>query len=172
MQTGTLLDEAKKPSLREFGRYLNTVALCNGVGLASQAISGGANSDWYRELRKPPFKPPGVAFGVVWPILYTLMGVSLRKLLDRRRNGAGSSRATQLFAFQLMLNGLWTLVFFRWKSPGWAFVEIVVLLAAIGLTIRAAWRVSPVAGMLMIPYLVWVGFAMLLNGSIWWLNRR
>jgi tryptophan-rich sensory protein len=99
------------------------------------------------------------------------MGISLAKLIGERRSDPRAGRAIQLFALQLMLNGLWTLIFFRWKSPGWALVEIVVLLAAIAMTIRAAWRVSPLAGALLVPYLLWVAFATVLNGSIWWMNR-
>jgi tryptophan-rich sensory protein len=75
------------------------------------------------------------------------------------------------FAVQLALNGLWSLLFFGMQSPGWAFVEILLLWAAIATTLVAFWRVELLAGALLVPYLLWVSFAVLLNGSIWMLNR-
>lgn len=79
--------------------------------------------------------------------------------------------ALNLFAIQLALNCLWSFLFFGLRSPGAALIEIVPLLVFILLTLRAFWRIDRPAGMLMVPYAAWVGFAVLLNASIWWLNR-
>lgn len=164
--------EDERFSLRSLADFLGAIALCNGVGISSGLLSGGAGSDWYRALEKPSFNPPGWVFGPAWTVLYTLMGGSLAILWRARGKNEAANPALVLFGVQLALNALWSFLFFRWKSPGWALVEICVLFVAIVLTIRAAWRVSPVAGGLLIPYLAWVGFATVLNGSIWWLNRE
>ena len=157
-------------NLRELGEVLAAIAVCQSAGgLGAIATSDGMKT-WYPRLEKPSFNPPGWVFGPVWTTLYAMMGVS-GWLLWRRRDDHAAHRAGTRFAVQLMLNTLWSFIFFKWRSPGWAFLEIIALWAAIALTIRAAWRVSPLAGALLIPYLLWTSFALVLNGRIWQLNR-
>ncbi len=157
-------------NLRELGKVLAAIAVCQGAGgLGAIATKDGLKT-WYPRLEKPSFNPPGWVFGPVWTILYAMMGVS-GWLLWRRREDEAAQQPGALFGLQLILNTLWSFIFFKWRSPGWAFLEIIVLWAAILMTIRAAWRVDSVAGALLIPYLLWTSFALVLNGRIWQLNR-
>ncbi len=125
---------------------------------------------WYAELVKPAWSPPPWLFGPVWTLLYLLMATAA--WLVWREGGWGRQRAAlQLYGIQLVLNAAWTPVFFGLRQTGAALVLIVVLWLAIAATARAFGRVRPAAGWLLGPYLAWVGFAAVLNASIWWLNR-
>ena len=124
---------------------------------------------WLQTLELPFFYPPGWLFGSVWTVLYALMAVA-GWLVWRERGFSGARVALGLFGAQLVLNFLWTAVFFGLQAPGLALVEIVVLLAAIVLTTLAFRQVSRPAALLMLPYIAWVGFATLLTAGIWLLN--
>jgi tryptophan-rich sensory protein len=139
-------------------------------GLSGYATAQGVRS-WYPTLVKPFFNPPAWVFGPVWTMLYILMGVAAFLVWRRGLTVDGVKAALGLFLVQLALNGLWSILFFGMQSPGLALIEIVVLWIAIAATIRAFSRVSPAGAGLLAPYLAWVSFATLLNGSIWWLNR-
>jgi tryptophan-rich sensory protein len=157
-------------NIRELGELLAAIAVCEVAGgLGAVATSEGIKT-WYPRLEKPSFTPPGWVFGPVWTVLYALMGAS-GWLLWKRRDDERAMQAGKLFALQLMLNTLWSFIFFKWRSPGWALLEIVVLWCAILMTIRAAWRINPLAGALLVPYLLWTSFATLLNARVWQLNR-
>jgi translocator protein len=107
----------------------------------------------------------------VWTLLYAMMGVSLY-IGSRHGEDGGAWRVGRvLFGLQLVLNVLWSYVFFGRRSPGWALVEIAFLWVAIAATTAAFWKISRTAGLLLLPYLLWTTFAGLLNGSIWRLNR-
>jgi len=125
---------------------------------------------WYAGLVKPALTPPGVVFPVVWTTLYALMGVAAW-LVWRRAGFAGAAWPLGLVLAQLVLNGLWSWLFFGAQRPGAAFVEVVVLWLLILATTVGFWRRLPAAGALLVPYLVWVGFASWLNLRIWTLNR-
>ena len=128
-----------------------------------------ADNGWYAGLAKPSWNPPGWVFGPVWTILYAMMAVAAwRVWLDG--GWAQQKKALSLFLLQWALNALWTPLFFGLHQPGWALAEIVVLLAAILATIRAFWRVDRIAGLLLLPYAVWVAFATVLNWTIWLMN--
>lgn len=146
-----------------------TVPLAVG-GLSGFATAGGVTS-WYPTLAKPSFNPPAWVFGPTWTVLYILMGVALFLVWRQGLDTQGVRLALIVFGVQLMLNGLWSIIFFRMQSPGWAFAEIILLWIAIIATLWAFWRVLPAAGWLLVPYLAWVSFAGVLNGSIWFLNR-
>ncbi len=126
--------------------------------------------DWYAGLAKPSWNPPSSVFAPVWTTLYVLMGLAAW-LVWRQTGFAGARAALGLFALQLVLNGLWSYLFFGSHQPGVALVEIVVLWLAILATTVGFWRVSVPAGMLLLPYLAWVGFAAALNFQLWRLNR-
>ena len=144
------------------------IVACQLAGAIGVLTSPTGNSPWYRALAKPAFNPPGWIFGPVWTILYTMMGVSLWLLL---RVGWGEAKwAILLFVAQLLLNALWTPVFFRWHEIGWALAVVVAMELLIVATIAAAWPVSRPAGVLLLPYAMWVGFASVLNAAIWRLN--
>jgi len=139
-------------------------------GLSGFATARGV-STWYPTLVKPPFNPPGWVFGPVWTVLYVMMGVAAYLVWHQGIDTDGVRAGLAVFVIQLALNGLWSILFFRFHQPGWALVEIIVLWAAIGATVWLFWRVSPAAGLLLLPYWAWVSFATVLNASLWWLNR-
>jgi len=124
---------------------------------------------WYAALQKPLFSPPNWIFGPVWTILYVLMGLSMYLVWTGGKNKSISGAFT-LFGTQLFLNVLWSIIFFGMKSPFYAFIEIVVLWIAIILTIRNFQNISKTAALLLIPYVLWVSFAAVLNYSIFVLN--
>lgn len=146
---------------------LGWMALC----FAAAGVGGLAGPDsWYRAIDKPPWNPPDWVFGPVWTVLYVMMGVAAW-LVWRERASAAVTIPLGLFLIQLILNSLWSWVFFRWHQPGWALVELVALWMTVLLTVLAFRSVRPLAGALLVPYLLWVTFAGVLNASIWLRNR-
>jgi tryptophan-rich sensory protein len=139
-----------------------------GVGLASGFATMDGVRTWYREIAKPSFTPPDAVFGPVWTTLYLMMGAAA--FLVWRSAGRGARTALGWFGTQLVLNGLWSILFFGLERPGLAFAEILVLLGCILVTARLFWRHSRLAGVLMVPYVAWVSFASVLNFAIWRLN--
>ncbi|MDP4625423.1 MAG: tryptophan-rich sensory protein [Akkermansiaceae bacterium] len=124
----------------------------------------------YAELRKPDWNPPGWIFGPVWSVLYTMMAVAA--WLVWKQCGFAAQRMTLgIFFVQLALNALWSPLFFGLQWMGIAFVEIVLMWFAILMTVVAFRKVSRPAAWLLMPYLLWVGFASVLNGTLWWMNR-
>ncbi|MCA1566666.1 MAG: tryptophan-rich sensory protein [Acidobacteria bacterium] len=127
---------------------------------------------WYASLQKPAWNPPNWLFGPVWTLLYLSMAVAVWLVWRERGFTAGAGGLPlALFAVQLILNALWSIIFFGWKRPGLALVEIFFLWAAIFATMLSFWRISLIAAWLMWPYLLWVTFAGFLNLTIWKLNR-
>jgi translocator protein len=125
-------------------------------------------ANWYPTLKKPFFTPPNAVFPIVWTFLYTLMALSLWRVL--RAQGEGKTRALVLFGLQLALNLAWSWVFFTLRSPIGAIVVIAPLIVMIALTIRAFRPLDAAAAHALIPYLAWVSFASLLNAGIAILN--
>ena len=148
--------------------------LCLVIPVFVGALSGLNNADsvdtWYREIARPSFTPPSWVFGPVWTTLYLAMGFAAF-LVWRSGPGRREVRvALWAFAIQLVLNALWSPLFFGLKNLGLAFAEIVVLWAAIAVTLTLFWRRSALAGLLLVPYLAWVSFATALNFAFWRLN--
>jgi translocator protein len=143
------------------------------ASFAAAAIGGIASGvgvrEWYPTLQKPAWTPPSWLFGPVWSFLYLCIAVA-GFLAWRKAGFAGARWALSWYAVQLVLNAAWSWVFFGLRQPGWAFAEIVVLWASIVVTTIALFRVTVPAGLLFLPYLAWVTFAMALNGSIWRMN--
>lgn len=131
------------------------------VGLVSSYYTISAIPTWYATLNKASFNPPGFVFGPVWTTLYLLMGISLYLVLVKKIKS--SSPAIKAFSVQLLLNFLWTFIFFGLKNPLIAFIEIVLLAISIAYTIKLFYKVSRNAAYLLVPYLIWVSFASLLN---------
>lgn len=124
---------------------------------------------FYGELTQPSWAPPSWIFGPVWTILYAMMGVAA--WLVWREGGIRAHRSVFILFFaQLTVNALWSWLFFAWHLGAFAFVDIIVLWTLIVLTIATFWRIKPLAGALLIPYLLWVSFAAVLNFSVWHLN--
>ncbi len=140
------------------------VALVLGGGLAIGYAT--APGDWYGRLGKPSFNPPGWVFAPVWSVLYVLIAVAGWRVW-RKDSGSG---AMKLWGLQLALNFVWSPVFFAAHRIGFAFVIILLLLAAIIAFIASSWRHEQVAAWLFLPYAAWVAFAAALNGAIFALN--
>lgn len=174
---------------KSFGVLIFSILLAQSAGMIGSFATRPNIDTWYRVIEKPAFTPPDWAFPVVWPILYLLMGIAAwlvyRTPEQKSREfwGEGASyesmllpqrpsrrSALGLYGVHLIFNVLWSFLFFSFQMPGLAFAEILVLLALIVLTTRLFYRIRPSAGYLMIPYIVWVSYATVLNGSIWWLN--
>jgi len=135
---------------------------------AVASVQAGA---FYARLAQPSWAPPSSVFGPVWTVLYALMAIAA--WLVWRRGGVRANRsALSLFLLQLALNALWSWLFFAWHLGGLAFAEILVLWVLIVATLVSFWRVRPLAGALLIPYLLWVSFAVALNYSVWQLNPQ
>ncbi|QNE04005.1 TspO/MBR family protein [Croceicoccus marinus] len=140
------------------------------LGLGSSAISGsGEGSPWFEMLTKPAIYPPGWLFGVVWTILYSMMGFALALVLasDRKEH---KKPAIVMFAVQLAVNLLWSPIFFGMHMIAFGFFWIMLLLVLVIATIAYFARVSRVSAALLVPYLLWVCFAALLNLQFWQLN--
>lgn len=137
------------------------------------AVIGGAASvqagPFYTQLVRPDWAPPPSIFGPVWTVLYALMGIAA--WLVWRVGGFRAARpALALFLVQLALNALWSWLFFGWQRGALAFADILLLWALIVATVIAFWRIRPLAGALLVPYLLWVSFASALNYFVWQLN--
>ena len=130
----------------------------------------GLPGEWYAALQKPSWNPPSWIFGPVWTVLYVMMAVAA--WLVWRCGGWRRQRGPLTwYLVQLGLNAAWTPLFFGFHQPGLALIEIMLLLAAAGATMRAFFRVNFTAGLLFIPYVAWVSFATVLNFTLWWMNR-
>jgi len=127
--------------------------------------------DWYANLNKPSFTPPNWLFGPVWTILYLLMAISAVIVWQKGLANPAVRIALTIYLIQLILNAVWSVIFFGLKMPWLSFIEIILLWSAIGLTIFAFARVSITAAVLLVPYILWVSFAAVLNFFIWLLNR-
>lgn len=137
---------------------------------AAVGAVGSLNAQqFYAELNLPAFAPPAWLFGPVWTVLYGMMAIAAF-LVWRRAGWRYGDTALILFLVQLILNGLWSWIFFAWYQGFWALVEILALLVAIIATTLAFWKHSKVAAFLMLPYLGWVTFATVLTFSLWRLN--
>ena len=146
------------------------IVLTEGAASLS-AFLGMSNRENYANLIKPPFSPPGWVFGVVWPILYLLMSIALYRILLLRKEGKDVTRGLVYYFIQFGLNLLWTIIFFRFNLYGLAFIELLILLVFILLTTFEFARYDKISAYLMIPYILWVSFAGILNFSIWILNE-
>ncbi len=146
-----------------------SIAVCLGAGVVGSFFTISAIPTWYATLHKPIFSPPNWVFGPVWTLLYILMGIALYKIVTSRKSQE-SSRAIRLFIIQLILNTLWSIIFFGLHNPVLAFVDIVALWITIVLTMQAFYKINKVAGNLLIPYILWVSFATILNVAIVILN--
>jgi tryptophan-rich sensory protein len=142
------------------------------VSFAAAAIGGAATSQagpFYTQLVRPEWAPPPSIFGPVWTVLYALMGVAAW-LVWRVRGFRAARSALVLFLVQLALNALWSWLFFGWHRGALALADILLLWALIAATLISFWRIRPLAGALLVPYLLWVSFASVLNYSVWQLN--
>ena len=149
-------------------KLIFSIVICQLAGIIGSFFTVSSVSTWYVTLNKPFFNPPSWLFGPVWITLYFLMGISLYLIWN---NDDKDTKSAQIvFFIQLGLNTLWSLLFFGLKSPLLAFIEIIILWLFIVLTIFFFYQKSKTASYLLIPYLLWVSFASVLNFSIFYLN--
>ena len=146
-------------------RFIVSIFVCLAAGLVGSIFTTPAIPGWYATLQKPSFSPPNFLFAPVWTTLYILMGISLALILNKK-----NKTAIIFFVVQLVLNSLWSILFFGLKSPKLAFVEIIFLWLAILITILKFFKISKLAGWLFVPYLLWVSYASVLNLTIVKLN--
>lgn len=156
--------------MKNLFKLLLSIAICELSGFIGAIFTISAIPTWYTYLNKPFFSPPNWLFGPVWTILYFLMGVSFYLIWTQSPKKKGLSLAIKTFLLQLILNFIWTPVFFGLKSPVLRLVTIISMWFAILATIAKFYPLSKIASYLLIPYLLWVSFATLLNASIALLN--
>lgn len=152
------------------GTLIISILLAQGIGVLSAAFTMGSGN-LYTQLERPIFSPPPIVFSIVWPILYLLMGIAAYRIYMRKKDGENVKKALVLYAIQLVLNFMWSIIFFRFKLYGLAFIELIILLIFIILTTIEFFKKDRIAGFLMLPYVIWVSFAAILNFYIWKFNE-
>ena len=157
--------------MNKFLKLAASVTICEGTGFLGSIFTISSITGWYSTLNKPFFNPPNWIFGPVWAALYLLMGMSLFLVWENKKKNKNYKSALILFFVQLVLNFLWSILFFGLHSVFFASQEIIILWIFILFTIINFLRVSRAAGLILIPYALWVGFATVLNFSILLLNR-
>ncbi len=151
-------------------KIIISVIICLAIGGLSGFLTSGSLSSWYDQLTKPYFNPPDWVFGPVWSLLYTLMGISAGIIWHQGLEQATVKKALNVFGIHLLLNFSWSLIFFGLKMPAFALIEIIILLGSIFYFAGLFYKINPIASWLQVPYILWVSFATILNGSIAWLN--
>jgi len=164
-----------------FIKALILVIICEIIGITAGIATAEGVTSWFQTIEKPFFNPPSWLFAPVWTILYFLMAISAalvwhtgtnngqEKLFEMESNKVRI--ALGLFVIQLVLNFFWSFIFFKYHLLLAAFIEIITMLIFIIFTTIHFYKIHKTAGFLMIPYILWVSFASLLNFSLWWLNK-
>lgn len=148
------------------------VMTCLVIGYLSGMVTRESITTWYPTLVKPVFNPPNWIFAPVWTILFIMMGLAGGIVWSKMESDEENvKKAFKIFIIQLGLNALWSFIFFYLHNPFLALIEIVLLLLMIFETYSKFKKIDKIAGYLFIPYLAWVSFAMILNFSIWYLNK-
>jgi len=154
-------------------KFISALLVCFGAsGLGTVFVTYDSLTNWYNKLQKPFITPPDWLFGPVWTILYLLMAISLFLVWNKGLEHPKVKLAIGLFLLQLALNAAWTPLFFGFHLIFLALIDIVLLFIAILVTLLLFKNISLSAGMLLLPYLLWVGYATILNGSICYLNKQ
>lgn len=153
-----------------FLKLFISIIFCEAVGILGAVFTAPAIPGWYARLNKPSFSPPNWVFGPAWTILYALMGISAYLIWQQGIQKPAVRNAIFIFTLQLILNFFWSFFFFKLQSPLHALIEILLLWVLILATIISFYQINKTAGLILIPYLLWVSFATLLNLSIVRLN--
>lgn len=158
------------------GKYLRiiyVVAICLAVGYLSSIVTQSSITTWYPTIEKPIFNPPNWVFAPVWTLLYIMMGVAAGMIWNKlESNKPAVKKALFFFTAQLLLNALWSYLFFGLNNILLALIEIILLWLIIYETFVLFKQLDKTAGRLLVPYLAWVGFATILTGSIYYLNFK
>jgi tryptophan-rich sensory protein len=155
---------------KQLGVLLLIIVLTEALGFLSGFL-GMSNKGMYQNLIKPLFSPPGWVFPIVWSILYLFMAIAFYRIWLNGKAGKDVRKPMKYYFIQLGLNLIWTVIFFRFKLYGLAFIELLLLLIFILITTFQFYKIDKIAGILMIPYIIWVSFAAVLNYAIWMLNE-
>jgi translocator protein len=156
--------------LSNFSKLFISIAVSQSAGIIGSIFTTSSISTWYVGLIKPVINPPNWIFGPVWVTLYVLMGVAVFLVWKEGLDRVDIRKALWIFIFQLFLNTMWSIIFFGFQSPFWALLNITLLWLIIFWAIRLFYKISRLAAWLMIPYILWVSFAIYLNYSILILN--
>ena len=151
-------------------KLLISILICQLTGIISGLLSDVGNNAWFNSLNKPTWNPPDYIFGPVWTFLYLLIGVALWLIWKSSVQETRKKNAECLFATQLFLNFWWSILFFKFHSPMWAFIDIVLMILLIIITIFKFASISKPAAWLLVPYISWVCFAAILNYTIYSIN--
>jgi len=147
-------------------KLIISIVICQLAGAVGALFTADSVGTWYLTLNKPSFNPPSWIFGPVWTTLYILMGIALYIVWKNKNSGF----AIPVFVIQLVLNSLWSFLFFGMKNIQFAFIEIIFLWVSILLCIILFYRISKPAAYLLVPYILWVSFASVLNYELMRLN--
>ncbi len=156
--------------INHFWKLIISVLICLSAGFIGSIFTTPSIPSWYATLDKPSFNPPNWLFAPVWTTLFILMGIAVFLIWRKGLKKKEVKNALLIFLFQLIFNTLWSFLFFKFHSPFWALVDIAVLWVLILLSLVKFWKINKAAGMLLIPYLLWVSFASILNYFIYKLN--
>jgi tryptophan-rich sensory protein len=151
-------------------KLVTSLVVCQCAGILGSVFTTPAIPTWYAALQKPAFTPPSWLFAPAWITLYLLMGIAAFFVWRAGLDNRWARVALLIFLIQLVLNALWSVVFFGLQSPLYGVIVIITLWIAILATIISFTRTSRLAAWLLVPYILWVSFASVLNISIWVLN--
>ena len=151
-------------------KFAVSILICQMAGIVGLFFTTSAIPVWYNTLNKPFFNPPSWVFGPVWTILYAMMGISFFLIWTNKSQVPKKRQTIIVFFTQLLLNAIWSPIFFGMRSPFTGLVVIIILWIFILLTMFNFYKISKTAGLLLIPYFIWVSSATILNFSIWQLN--
>jgi tryptophan-rich sensory protein len=152
-------------------RLIIAILICQMIGLIGAVFTSSSVSTWYVTLTKPSFNPPNWVFAPVWTTLYIMMGISVFLVWEQGLEDQKVKMSLSIFGIQLILNLSWTIIFFGLKSTMGGLVVIIILWFLILLTILHFYKLSKVAGIILLPYIMWVSFATVLNTAIVILNH-
>ncbi len=152
-------------------KLIVSILICQAAGFLGSIFTTPKIATWYQGVAKPSFNPPNYLFGPVWILLFILMGVSLYIIWTSKfKDKTYKKEVITIFFIQLVLNIIWSILFFGLESPMLAFFEIIILWISILATIIGFYKISRIASLILIPYILWVSFASVLNFFIWKLN--
>lgn len=146
------------------------VAICQAAGIVGALFTVDAIPSWYNTLNQPSFRPPNWIFGPMWTTLYVLMGVAAWKIWRKRKENIHANFAVKLFFIHLFFNAIWSIIFFGYHQIGIALIDIIIVFGMIIWLMAKFWKIDHLATYLLIPYLIWVGFAIALNAAIFMIN--
>lgn len=155
--------------MKNFFKLIVSILICQLAGILGMIFTTPSIDNWYDTIQKPSWIFPNWVFGPVWITLYILMGIALFFVWEKK-GSINIKKAVSVFGFQLVLNSLWSIIFFGFNNITLALVEILILLGAIIWTMMEFKKISKTAFYLFIPYLLWVCIATILNFNLWLLN--